>query len=312
MIEDSTTEIYAITYAPFGPVSGLTYGNGLTESRSYDQDYRLTGITVPAVLDWTLTDNADDDITAITDNLTSANNQALGYDVLNRPTTAAGNYGNQGFSYDADGNRTQLNLGGVLTPYVYAAGSNRLTKVNTTSRSYDADGNTTHDGSYVYAYDNANRLASATKGANTDTYLYNALGQRVEKTVGATTTIFLYDESGHLIGEYTPSGGLIEETVWLNARPIGVVTPTGLYYVTTDQLSAPRAITNANKQIVWQWSSDPFGNGAPTGSLVYNLKWYKGRVLKYQFPHFLDSVYFRHTHKEIRHQDGVNTYDDRA
>lgn len=43
-------------------------------------------------------------------------------------------------------------------------------------------------------------------------------------------------------------------------------------YVTTDQLNTPRAVTNASQTIEWNWTSDPFGNGQPTGSLTYNLR----------------------------------------
>src|SRR5690606_10247988 len=32
----------AVNYRPFGPVSGMTYGNGLTFSATYDQDYNPT------------------------------------------------------------------------------------------------------------------------------------------------------------------------------------------------------------------------------------------------------------------------------
>src|ERR1700730_8328940 len=34
----------AIAYLPFGPVSGLSYGNGIVETRAFDLDYRATGI----------------------------------------------------------------------------------------------------------------------------------------------------------------------------------------------------------------------------------------------------------------------------
>ena len=36
------TVLSGITYQPFGPASALTYGNGITENRSFDADYRLT------------------------------------------------------------------------------------------------------------------------------------------------------------------------------------------------------------------------------------------------------------------------------
>ena len=32
-----------ITYKPFGPMTGLTYGNGLTLTRSFNQNYQMTG-----------------------------------------------------------------------------------------------------------------------------------------------------------------------------------------------------------------------------------------------------------------------------
>jgi RHS repeat-associated protein len=39
-----------------------------------------------------------------------------------------------------------------------------------------------------------------------------------------------------------------------------------------DQLGAPHQITNASAQVVWLWDHDPFGNGAPTGSFTYDLR----------------------------------------
>ena len=151
----------SITYEPFGPITGFTYGNLLIETRSYDQDYRLTGISVPGVLDWTLTPNADDDITNITDNINSANSQTLGYDALNRLTSATGAYGTQSYQYTnldgLDGNRTQETLGGVTTALTYDTGSNKLLTVGSQGYQYDAVGNLTNDGTQYY-YDAANRL----------------------------------------------------------------------------------------------------------------------------------------------------------
>ena len=36
-------------YAPFGPLTRLTFGNGIVLSRTYDQDYRLRAQTAGAV-----------------------------------------------------------------------------------------------------------------------------------------------------------------------------------------------------------------------------------------------------------------------
>ena len=54
----------------------------------------------------------------------------------------------------------------------------------------------------------------------------------------------------------------------LQSAPIQIVVaaPAGsatAYFIHTDQLNTPRAITNGTGTIVWQWDSDPFGKDAP-------------------------------------------------
>lgn len=87
-----------------------------------------------------------------------------------------------------------------------------------------------------------------------------------------STGYFIYDESGHLIGEYDQNGNMVQEHIYLNDRPVAVATTSGMNYVTTDQLGTPRAITDSSQNLEWSWTSDPFGNGQPTGSLTYNLR----------------------------------------
>jgi RHS repeat-associated protein len=53
---------------------------------------------------------------------------------------------------------------------------------------------------------------------------------------------------------------------------VAVLQSGTVNYVTTDQLNAPRAVTAQNATLEWSWTSDPFGNGQPTGSLTYNLR----------------------------------------
>jgi RHS repeat-associated protein len=87
------------------------------------------------------------------------------------------------------------------------------------------------------------------------------------------TGYYIYDEAGHLIGEYDSNGNVIQEHIYLGDRPVAVVQSGGtVSYVSTDQLNTPRAVTDASKNIEWSWNSDPFGNGQPTGSLTYNLR----------------------------------------
>lgn len=87
-----------------------------------------------------------------------------------------------------------------------------------------------------------------------------------------SSTYYIYDESGHMIGEYDQNGNMVQEHIYLNDRPVAVATTSGMNYVTTDQLGTPRAVTDATGTVEWSWTSDPFGNGQPTGSLTYNLR----------------------------------------
>ena len=97
------------------------------------------------------------------------------------------------------------------------------------------------------------------------------------------TTLYAYDEAGHLAGEYTSTGALIQETVWLGDMPVATLRPNGsggviLYYVHADHLNTPRLVTDTSNNIRWRWDSDPFGTTIPNenpsslGVFAYNLQ----------------------------------------
>ena len=279
--ENGNNVATSITYKPFGPIAGLTYGNGLVETRTYDADYRITGISIPSVQGLIFGYNANDDITGITDSISASNTQTLGYDNLNRLTSAVsgtGGYGSLTYAYDADGNRTSLVNGAGTATYTLDTLSNQLQSISgatTATYSYNTIGTLDDDGINQYAYADTERLDTVTNistSATVATYVYNALGQRTGKTTSAGTSLFVYDEGGNLLGEYDGSGNLVQEHIWLNNRPIGVINSTALYYVQTDQLNTPRSITDGSHAVVWNWKSDPFGNNASSGSLAYNLR----------------------------------------
>jgi RHS repeat-associated protein len=133
------------------------------------------------------------------------------------------------------------------------------------------------------AYNLRNRLSSTTKGASTRSYLYNALGQLMKASGGAGgTVLFVHDEAGHLVGEYTATGAVIQETIWMGDIPVATIrggaTPQ-IYYVHADLLGTPIRVTeSASNRLRWQWKSDPFGtlaaseNPEALGAFVYNLR----------------------------------------
>lgn len=147
---------------------------------------------------------------------------------------------------------------------------------------YNAAGMTTAFGSDIFSYNNRGRMIGATVGGNATGYLYNAVGQLIEKS-GTSSATYVYDESGHTLGEYSGSGNLIEETVWLGDIPVATLQPSGssvaINYVHTNHLNTPTKVTRASDNTLeWRIDQDPFGTASPNqnpgglGTFVYNLR----------------------------------------
>ena len=148
-----------ISYDKVGNLITLAYGNGLAMQGVYDAANRLSQMTVPGILSLGYTRDHIGNITAITDLLTPANSQTLGYDNLYRLATAQGPWGNQTYTYDANGNRLFETSSGT-------------------------DANMPAQGNLNFVYNQSNSLAEAMSGATIlGEYTYNGIGRRVEKNV---------------------------------------------------------------------------------------------------------------------------------
>jgi hypothetical protein len=146
-----------LAHAPFGPLTALTYGNGLTLTQTFDTAYRMTAQTIPGVLALTYPQyDANGNLAARDDALASLT-ETYAYDTLDRLDAATGPFGSRGYAYDKNGNRTAL--GG--TAYTYAPNSNRLTAIGSTDVLLDANGNTLNKGTWTFDYTAHNRLAFA-------------------------------------------------------------------------------------------------------------------------------------------------------
>ena len=69
-------------------MSSLTYGNGLPGTISYDNQYRISALTVGTagtILNYSYTDDANGNITAINNVLDSTKNKSFTYDTLDSP-----------------------------------------------------------------------------------------------------------------------------------------------------------------------------------------------------------------------------------
>jgi RHS repeat-associated protein len=286
VLNGSTTILSGITYDPFGPITGWTWGNNTTTSRAFDADGKVTQIDLASGA--SLKNFSYDDAFRIT-GISEAGNSALswtyGYDNLDRLNAASKTGTTQGWTYDASGNRL-TQTGTTPSTYTNSGTSNRVSSISGSlprTYAYDTAGNTLSYGGATFTYNNRGRMASATNGGVTATYTYNALGQRISRTAAGLTTLYVYDEAGHLAGEYTSAGALIQETVWLGDTPVATLRPNGsggvvVYYVHADHLNTPRLVTDTSNNIRWRWDSDPFGTTQPDenpgslGVFTYNLR----------------------------------------
>ncbi|MGD9582227.1 MAG: RHS repeat-associated core domain-containing protein [Lysobacterales bacterium] len=308
--------ISAVDYYPFGPVRQITWASGQTQTRSYDQNYWIeqidSNLPTPSGLDLDFTLDAVGNITALSDVLGGQPpNNSYVYDPLYRlsqvyageaplpksldakadadPPEPQGLV--EAYTYDAIGNRRSKTIGGNLPlPYSYSSDSHRLLAVGASGRSYDANGNTTRRNlttrsDATLGYDERNRLVSVASSGGTVSYRHNARGERVYKQVFGKTSRYAYDEAGRLLVEdASAAGGQVQEFLWLDDLPVGLLNGTNLYLIQPDHLGSPRKVTNQKLTasiLFWHWPilDNPFGeaqaNQDPDGdrkAFPFNLR----------------------------------------
>ncbi len=271
------------TYYPFGPVAEWTYGNNRVMKRSLNQNYQPGFVEVIGA--GGLNVGYEFDEVGNLKKLRTANQvdpplRAFGYDGLNRLTENKDGISDavlEGYTYDKTGNRTSATVGAATTAYGYLSGSHRLDSVGSIARAYDNVGNTTQIGGTAkeFVYNDLNRMSQYREsGVDKMSYVYNGRGEQVRKYASGTTNEYsLYDEAGQWLGEYDDSGAPVQQIVWLDNLPVGVLagasTSQKLYYVEADALGSPRVVVDpvrgASGTVVWAWdlAAEAFGNTAP-------------------------------------------------
>jgi RHS repeat-associated protein len=323
---NSTPLLSAAAYEPLGPVNGWTWGNGTNEIRAYNTDGNISQLSALESNTYAYDDALR--IGGVTNSSNAALSWTYGYDGLDRLTSAQATATTQGFTYDANSNRlTETGtVSGSYTPWTTSNRLNSVTGSPVYTYTYDAAGDTLTDGTHTFTYYHNGRLKTAKVGTATKTYVYNALGQRIKKSGGTGgITLMVYDETGHLLGEYSSTGALVQETVWLGDVPVATIRPSGstvaVYYVHADHLNTPRMVTRStDNKIVWRWDTDPFGSATPNqnpqglGTFVYNLR-FPGQYydtetgLSYNYFRDYDPQVGRYVESDpLGLTGGVNTY----
>ena len=279
---------------PFGPMDYIYYGNNIYGPITRDYDYRISNLTLTnssstVLQNTSYTLDGANNATGISDSVHAANAQTLGYDVINRLTSATsgtGGYGSLAWAYDKVGNLTSSTVGSTTTTYALTSGTNRLASItqgSTTTVSTNTVGNITSippavgGSASTFSYNIANRLSGVTGGGSTTaSYVYGFDGHRVTKTVGSVTTLYIYGVNGELLEEKNLSTGAATDYIAVEGRPLGIFVPGGsgtLYYVHPDNLGTPQFVTDSSESTVWSTSYQPYGTtGTVTGSITQNIR----------------------------------------
>jgi RHS repeat-associated protein len=268
----------------------LPAANGHVTTRSFDRAGRLTtvkhekGASILSRFEWTL-DAAANPTKVKTTRGTSDSFDAYEYDARNRLTAAcfsvsasasncSGAADSIGYAYDKVSNRTQeVRSGSVSDPgtidYAYNA-ADQLTGATkggqTTSYSYDGNGNLASAGTRTFSYDLADELVSTTAGGTTSTYGYDGDGRRLSSTTGGGGADLRYGwdplaESGmpELALERTPAGGLVRRYLGGPLGALSQTTAAGSSYYHTDPLGSVTDITDGGGAAQWRYAYEPFG-----------------------------------------------------
>ncbi|WP_249255885.1 RHS repeat-associated core domain-containing protein, partial [Xanthomonas graminis] len=88
----------------------------------------------------------------------------------------------------------------------------------------------------------------------------------VRRFLGTTNTYTVYDEAGHWMGDYDTNGKALQQAIWLDDLPVGVLAGTALNYVQPDHLGTPRTVIDPVRDVaIWKWDikGEAFGNTPP-------------------------------------------------
>lgn len=267
-----------VTYAPFGPATGWTYGNGRQLQRPVDTDYRPQAVhdPVPGGLSLSFGYDAVGNITELKDGIGSEVLARYEYDTLGRLTqTQDGPTGTpiETYAYDVTGNRTSLATSSGTASYIYPPDTHRLIAVDGAARNYDATGNTVSMNGKELVYNDANRTSQVKLGGEAvEAYAYNHRGERILRAPSSgEAQMTLYDETGQWLGDFADNSPSLQQAIWLDNHPVALMdapatgVPT-LAYIQPDILGTPRVVVDPVRNVaIWKWDnkSEVFGYQSP-------------------------------------------------
>ncbi|MBK9443999.1 MAG: DUF1566 domain-containing protein [Comamonadaceae bacterium] len=282
-------------YDATGNLVSLTYPDGKQVSYTYDGLNRLTSLT-----DWASRSTSYNYDAAGRLGSTGQPNgtlTGLGYDNANRLTALIHMNGlpaspqavaSYAYTLDALGNQTQVTGSAPIAPVIPSSSTNysyssdnRLTQVNATTQSFDANGNQTTKGTDSYTWDAQDRLLQNTvAGSGTTSYQYDGSGNRLARTTAAGTTRFVLDVNAALprvLAETNSAGNITAWYVYGLGLVARVDASNNVRYYHHDSRGSTVALTDNTGAVTDRYAYDPFGTLVNSSGSSINPYKYVGR-----------------------------------
>jgi YD repeat-containing protein len=220
--------VISVQHHATGELKSKTYANGVTTTVTLDMRLRPEALRIQGrtpLFSLTHTYDGVGNVQGVLDGVDGSLSRGLGYDAIDRLTSASGPWGPGTIAYDGRGNITSQVLGGWSLGYDYDPARNRLRSVSgvkAATYAYDVQGNVTGDGTTSFGFDSASQMRCARCGQPDEIrYEYDGAGQRVSRTQNGQTTYFMHGQGGELLFEDTP-GDVLKEYVYLGGKQVVV------------------------------------------------------------------------------------------
>lgn len=186
------------------------------------------------------------------------------------------------YEYDDSGNR--MGVTGSLARTSLPDGmsqtldeANQLITQDTTSLSYDANGNLISDGVRTYTWDARDQLVSISGPGLTANFRYDAFGRRISKTVNGTNTEFLYDDL-NVVQELSGGIPIANLLTGLGIDNYFVrIDANGTHSLLVDGRGSTIALVDDSGTITTEYSYTPYGATTASGVDSENPFQYTGR-----------------------------------
>lgn len=278
-----------VQYGPSGAVTSLQFGNGFTQSDTFNNRLQLchTMASSPALppngslgnlIDRyayhssLATNNCGNEasnngnIWEIKDNLQGGLTQQFTYDALNRLQTASRSDNSYNHTYNLDAFGNMLFQDNVYTSPNYSIDSatNRLL-LNKTDFQYNANGTLASSPGNVFTY-TPDDLLQSTETTGVIRYLYDPFGERIFDGADFGERwkehVFLH---GQVLADLD-SSTTWTDYIYAGAQKIAAISTSGTSYLVGDHLGSTEILLDDQANLTWQAQYTPYGLEVVNGS----------------------------------------------